>query len=44
MKKNSLRWIGYFERKKSEEFVRIVCVNEIVSPRRRGRPIIRMEG
>ena len=40
VKRNTLRWFGYMERKKNEEFVKKVYVSETKSSRR-GKPVVR---
>ena len=40
VKINTLKWFDYFERKKSESFVKKVYVCEIEVPRRRGRSVV----
>ena len=41
VKRNTLRWFGHMERKKSEKFVNKVYMSETVDPRRRGRAVVR---
>ena len=41
VKRNTWRWLGHLEGKKSEEFVKKVYVSEIECPRRRGKPVVR---
>ena len=41
VKRNTLKWFDHTERKKSEEFVKKVYVNEIEGPKRRGRLVVR---
>ena len=40
-KKNTLKWFGHLERKKSEGFVLKVYMSKIEAPRRRGRLVVR---
>ncbi len=39
VKRNSLRWFGQVERKKSAEIVEEVHLSESVNPNNRGRPL-----
>ena len=43
MKRNTLKWFGHIERKKSDEFVKNVYVSETRGRRRRGRPVVRQK-
>ena len=44
VKRNILRWFGYLERMKCEEFVKRVYVNGFEGSQRRGRPVVRWKG